>query len=78
MILVDTPPVIGMADAITIAANCDSTIMMTRLDKVKSAQLHEAIALISKLNVLGIVANGSKEVAQEYSKQPQYSLPSQI
>jgi polysaccharide biosynthesis transport protein len=78
LILVDTPPVIGMADAITIASNCDSTIMMMRLDKVKSSQLLEATALISKLNVLGIVANGSKEVAQEYNKQPQYSLPPQI
>lgn len=75
LILVDTPPVIGMADAITIAANCDSAVMMTRLDKVKSAQLLDATALISKLNVLGIVANGSKEIAQEYNKQPQYSLP---
>ncbi len=75
LILVDTPPVIGMADAITIAANCDSTVMMMRFDQVKSAQLVEATALISKLNVLGIVANGSKEVAQEYNKQPQYSLP---
>jgi polysaccharide biosynthesis transport protein len=65
LILVDTPPVIGMADAITIASNCDSTIMMMRLDKVKSGQLLEATALISKLNVLGIVANGSKEVAQQ-------------
>jgi polysaccharide biosynthesis transport protein len=78
LILVDTPPVIGMADAITIASNCDSTIMMMRLDKVKSGQLLEATALISKLNVLGIVANGSREVAQEYNKQPQYSLPSQV
>jgi polysaccharide biosynthesis transport protein len=75
LILVDTPPVIGMADAITIAANCDSAVMMMRLDKVKSAQLLDATALISKLNVLGIVANGSKEIAQEYNKQPQYSLP---
>jgi polysaccharide biosynthesis transport protein len=78
LILVDTPPVIGMADAITIAANCDSTVMMMRFDKVKSAQLVEATALISKLNVLGIVANGSKEIAQEYNKQPEYSLPPQV
>jgi polysaccharide biosynthesis transport protein len=78
LILVDTPPVIGMADAITIATHCDSTVMMMRLDKVKTTQLLEATSLISKLNVLGIVANGSKEVTQEYNKQPQYSLPPQV
>ena len=78
LILVDTPPVIGMADAIKVASNCDSAVLMMRLDKVTAPQLMEATALISKLNVLGIVANGSKEVAQEYNKQPQYSLPQQV
>lgn len=78
LILVDTPPVIGMADAINVASNCDSAVLMMRLDKVKASQLMEATALISKLNVLGIVANGSKEVAKEYNKQPQYSLPPQV
>jgi len=78
LILVDTPPVIGMADAINVASNCDSAVLMMRLDQVKVSELMEATTLLSKLNVLGIVANGSKEVAQEYKKQPQYSLPPQI
>ena len=78
LILIDTPPVIGMVDAIKIASMCDSTVLMTRLDKVKSNEIVEATALLSKLNVLGIVANGSKEVAQKYETRPQYLLPQQV
>lgn len=78
LILIDTPPVIGMVDAIKIASMCDSTVLMTRLDKVKSNEVVEATALLSKLNVLGIVANGSKEVAQKYETRPQYLLPQQV
>lgn len=78
LILIDTPPVIGMVDAIKIASLCDRTLLMTRLDKVKSKEVVEATALLSKLNVLGIVANGSKEVAHKYEAQSQYLLPQQV
>ncbi len=78
LILIDTPPAIGMVDAIKIASICDRTILMTRLDKVKSREVVEATALLSKLNVLGIVANGSKEVTQKYEAQSQYLLPQQV
>ena len=78
LILIDTPPAIGMVDAIKIASICDSTILMTRLDKVKSNEVLEATALLSRLNVLGVVANGSKEVAQKYETRSQYLLPQQV
>ncbi|MDJ0568230.1 MAG: polysaccharide biosynthesis tyrosine autokinase [Pleurocapsa sp. MO_192.B19] len=71
LILVDTPPAIGMVDAIRVASICDSTVLMMRLDKVKASELIEAEALLSKLNVLGIVANDSKQ----YETQSQFLLP---
>lgn len=61
LIIVDTPPAIGMVDAVKISSICDSALLMMRLNKVKSSELLEAEALLSKLNVLGIVANDSKE-----------------
>lgn len=78
LILIDTPPAIGMVDAIKIGTICDRTVLMTRLDKVKSSQVAEATALLSKLDVLGIVANGSKEVTQKYEARSQYLLPQQV
>ncbi|MEL7416989.1 MAG: polysaccharide biosynthesis tyrosine autokinase [Cyanobacteria bacterium J06629_2] len=71
LILVDTPPAIGMVDAVKIASICDSALLMMRLNKVKSSELLEAEALLSKLNVLGIVANDSKE----YETKTTYLLP---
>ncbi|MEM8676166.1 MAG: polysaccharide biosynthesis tyrosine autokinase [Cyanobacteria bacterium P01_G01_bin.67] len=74
LIIVDTPPVIGMVDAVKIASICDSSLLMMRLDKVKASELLEAEALLSRLNVLGIVANDSKD----YETKPPYLLPQHV
>ena len=71
LILVDTPPALGMVDAVKIASICDSALLMMRLSQVKSSELLEAEALLNKLNVLGIVANDSKE----YETKTTYLLP---
>lgn len=71
LIIVDTPPAIGMVDAIKVASICDSALLMMRLQQLKSSELIEAEALLSKLNVLGIVANDSKE----YETKRPYLLP---
>ena len=71
LILVDTPPALGMVDAVKIASICDSALLMMRLSQVKSSELLEAEALLHKLNVLGIVANDSKE----YETKTTYLLP---
>lgn len=74
LILVDTPPAIGIVDAIKVTSICDQALLMMRLDKVKASELKEVEALLSKLNVLGIVANDSKE----YETQSPYLLPQQV
>lgn len=74
LILVDAPPAIGMVDAVKIASICDSALLMMRLNKVKSSELLEAKALLSKLNVLGIVANDCKE----YETSTPHLLPQQV
>jgi polysaccharide biosynthesis transport protein len=78
LILVDTPPVQGMVDAIKVASICDSSILMVRLDKVKASEVMEVGALLAKFNVLGIVANGSKEVATQHKISSTYLLPQQV
>lgn len=74
LIIVDSPPTIGVVDAVKIASICDGTLLMMRLDKVKTPELQEAEALLSKLNVLGIVANDSKE----YETRSPYLLPQSV
>lgn len=74
LILVDTPPAIGMVDAVKVSSICDSALLMMRLHQVKTSELLEAEALLSKLNVLGIVANDSRDCE---TKTP-YLLPQEI
>ncbi len=78
LILVDTPPAIGMVDAIKIASICDTSLIVSRLNKSKVSEFLEVTALFSKLNVLGIVANDSQDVAKAYGKRPKYLLPQQV
>jgi polysaccharide biosynthesis transport protein len=78
LILVDTPPVLGMVDAVKVASICDSSVLMMRLDKVKASEVIEVGALLVKFNVLGIVANGSKGVASQHKIPSPYLLPQQV
>jgi polysaccharide biosynthesis transport protein len=67
-----------MVDAIKIASICDTSLIVSRLNKSKVSEFLEATALFSKLNVLGIVANDSQDVAKVYGKRPKYLLPQQV
>lgn len=66
VILVDTPPVLGMADAIKVGSMCDSTVLISRLDRVTQDQLKETLSQLAQLRVLGIVANGAKVTLNRY------------
>ena len=77
LIIVDTPPVLGMVDAVKVASACNNTVLVTRLNKAKVSELLDATAVLSNLKVLGIVANDSKRVTQYYRTQSKYLLPAQ-
>ncbi|MEO1067532.1 MAG: polysaccharide biosynthesis tyrosine autokinase [Cyanobacteria bacterium J06638_6] len=66
LVLVDTPPLIGMADAIKVGAVCDSTLLVTRLDRITQSQLTEAMTLLTHLNMIGLVANGARQSPSRY------------
>ncbi|WP_036483553.1 polysaccharide biosynthesis tyrosine autokinase [Myxosarcina sp. GI1] len=78
LILIDTPPAIGMADAIKVASCCDGTILMTRLNQVKASELLQAVGLLDKLNVIGVIANDSKEVVKQYKNKKRYLFPETV
>ncbi len=78
LILVDSPPAIGMVDAIKIASICDTTVMITRLNKSKISEFLETTALLSKLDVLGIIINDSQDVPRAYEPKSKYLLPQKV
>lgn len=75
LVLIDTSPVIGMVDAIKIASCCSGTVLVARLEKASFSDMAETYSLLSRLNLLGTVANDSKEVQHRYEKNRRY-LPS--
>jgi polysaccharide biosynthesis transport protein len=59
LVLIDAPPALGMVDTMLLGACCQGVILTGRLDRVTRNELNQAIAALQKLNVIGIVANGS-------------------
>jgi succinoglycan biosynthesis transport protein ExoP len=66
VILIDTPPVLGMADAVKVGSVCDGTIVVTRLDRITQTELTEMLSLLAPIKVLGMIANGAKVSPTRY------------
>lgn len=58
LILVDAPPVLGMVDTIISASFCTGVVLVSRVGQVTKTELAQATAMLRKLNVIGVVANG--------------------
>jgi capsular exopolysaccharide synthesis family protein len=67
LVLIDVPPVMGMADTVEVASLCDAVIVAARVDRITQSDLEEATSMLQKFNPIGIVANGAKEAAKGYS-----------
>lgn len=62
LVIYDTPPLLGLADASLLAPNTDGILLVVRIDKTDSSKIQQALdhLKISPMNVLGIVGNGQK------------------
>ena len=67
LILFDTPPVLGLADAALVAEHCDGLVLMVSLDRVDRSLPKEAVARIlsSGAPLLGVVTNCIKREEKE-------------
>jgi len=66
LVLLDTPPLLGMVDSIQIASFCSGVVMVGRIDRVTQSQLTEATTMLSQLNAIGVVANGASSSTNRY------------
>jgi polysaccharide biosynthesis transport protein len=62
LVIYDTPPLLGLADASLLAPNTDGILLVVRIDKTDSVKIQQALEhiRISPINILGIVGNGKK------------------
>jgi succinoglycan biosynthesis transport protein ExoP len=72
LVIYDTPPLAGLADAHLIAAHTDATIMVVQIAKTDRSQVRKVLEelKISGASVLGIVANGCKNDRHSYRQRP--------
>ena len=62
-LLIDTPPVLPVSDALLVAANADAIILTARLNSSTRGELDEVRSLLNRagVRVLGVVAGGVKK-----------------
>ncbi len=63
LVIYDTPPLLGLADARLVASKTDGIVMVVALDKTEGSELTQALEglKLSPTSVLGIIANGAKD-----------------
>ena len=63
LVIYDTPPLMGLADASILAAQTDGLILVVKIDKTDRSLVTKALdrLKISGASVLGVVANGIKD-----------------
>jgi capsular exopolysaccharide synthesis family protein len=66
LILLDAPPLLGMVDAMITASCCTGVVLVSRVGMVKKTELAQANAMLRKLNVVGVVANGVSNASYGY------------
>ena len=77
LVIVDTPPLLGVPDAIPLTRSVDGVLIVARLHQTTHERLGELRAQLSNLNVpvLGVVANGAKSTDRSsYSYAYEYAV----
>lgn len=75
LVIYDTPPLLGFADAYLLAANTNGMVLVAGLGKLKRTVLQQALEEIqvSGTPILGLIANKSKDsIPSSYSHYQQY------
>lgn len=67
LVLVDAPPVLGLVDSILTASYCRGVVLVARMGQITRTELTQATAMLSKLNLIGVVANGDNSSYNSYA-----------
>ena len=69
LVIVDTPPLHGFADAKYLANQVDGLVMVVGLDKTEKPAVRQVLndLHLSHINLLGVVANGAKYYTTSYA-----------
>jgi capsular exopolysaccharide synthesis family protein len=74
-ILIDSPPTLPLADAISLSQCCDATLLVARADTTPREAIEDTIRLLGPEKVVGIVLSGAIGVNQLYANYHRYYSP---
>ncbi|NUN65101.1 polysaccharide biosynthesis tyrosine autokinase [Pseudanabaena biceps] len=66
LVIIDSPPVLGTVDTIQIASCSGGVIAVARIDRITRGEFSQAISVLQKLNLIGVIANAVKDLPHSY------------
>ncbi len=66
LVIIDAPPILGTVDTIQIASCSGGVIAVARIDRITRSEFSQAIAVLQRLNLIGVIANAVKELPHSY------------
>ena len=73
MVVVDSPPILGLADFDLISAACDGVLMIVRAGKTNREALAETVEHLQGKKLLGVILNGMQTQPSNYNGYYYYS-----
>jgi capsular exopolysaccharide synthesis family protein len=71
-ILIDSPPVLPLTDALSLRQRADACLLVVRADTTPRDAVEETVRLVGKEHILGILLNGVDGLHRLYSKYGYY------
>ncbi len=75
-VLIDSPPVLPLVDALLLKRHADGTLLIARAGHTPRTAIEKSLSLLGREHVLGVVLNATEQVNQLYSKYSNYYLGS--
>ncbi len=66
LVIIYSPPILGTVDTIQIASCCGGVVSVARIDRITRGEFSQAISILQKLNLIGVIANAVKDLPNSY------------
>lgn len=66
LVILDTPPILPVPDAVTVAEQVDAFILLFRLGQTPHQMFHQAVDELGQRKILGVVLNGEVPRSDKY------------
>ena len=67
LVIIDSPPILGTVDTIQLASYAGGVVAVARIDRITRGEFSQAISVLQKLNLIGVIANAVKELPHNYN-----------